>query len=163
MNFSGGESHRPGDVWLLHGGSVKTYAQEQQQKHSSSDSKMPSGVPWYWWSEQCRVEWLQISTFTEEGHCFFPCRGKGIGGGTPFSLQPSATPSLWKSHLVISSISLFPKCTRCSLYRCHVAHGIRSWGKQYTHFSCSTDINSVCSLHSRSPFLVQWCHYCKYQ
>lgn len=161
MNFSGGESHRPGNIWLLHGGSVKTHAQEQQQRHSSSDSKMPSGVPWYWWSKQCRVERLQISIFTEEVQCFFPCRGKGVCGGTPFSHQLSAIPSLWKSHLVISSISPLPKMHVLQFVQmpCGTWHNIL--GKQCTHFCCSTDINSGCSLHSKNPFLDQWCHYCK--
>lgn len=90
---------------------------------------MPPGIPWYWWSEQLRVEWLahllkRCSAFTAAG-------GKEWAEVNP-SLINHLLPLPFGSHTLLSAPSPpFPKCRCCSLYRCHVVHGIRSWGKQY--------------------------------
>lgn len=118
------------------------HAQEQQQRRSSSDSKMPSGAHQYWQSEQRGVERLQISTSTEEVPCIPP-----VGGKEYVEVDPPLISRLlpFGRHISLSAPSPpIPKCTCCSLYRCHIAHDITSWGN-YTLVSVVQLILTVCA------------------
>lgn len=117
------------------------------------------------WSSLVLVEWAVQGGVTADFYIYWrgavhfsPWEESNTWKSTLLS-SAACCPSLWKAHLIISSSSPFPNCTRCSLYRCHVAH----LGERYTHLYCSSDINCMCSLHSKNPFLDQLPHYNRYQ